>query len=529
MEIFAKPFQKMAISLSGGGYRATTFHLGALAYLNSLEYDDENLLKRVKVISTISGGTLTGVMYALYMAKGRTFEECYSKIHALLKEDKLLERAFNKLNNTKHWHDTNKTKDLINAFAEVYDEFFYEREHFDTLYDSDKSHLHDIIFGSTEFTDGIQFRFQENHDNGKFGNYYLNLPDEVAKRFRLADAAASSSCFPGGFEPMIMPKDYANNKNDEITKAWEEKKHQVTGIMDGGIIDNQGIEGVKLAEQRRETKTGGPYIGTYFISDVSGKTMAPFNVPKFELSEFWDFFSLSNINRIVGLILVGLIALMFFTSLPLWGTIVASSVVTLLVTWFILFYFIKNTFLSTLTEIIGKNNSPKLFDDFSVFTKTPVYILAYLIKIRALSVIKMVSDIFLRRIRSLQLTSLFSHSEWNYRIKTNNIYTLHKKEGLGKKMTDVIEAANHMGTTLWFSDQQRKDNTLDKLIACGQFTLCYNLTTYIERIKKKEDLWSSLTDKEKNDIEGLNKKCLADFEKFKIDPFWLVKKLNTRN
>lgn len=529
METFAKPFHKMAISLSGGGYRATTFHLGALAYLNSLEYDNENLLKRVKVISTISGGTLTGVMYALYMAKGRSFEACYSKIHELLKEDKLLERAFDKLNNTNHWHDSNKTKDLINAFAEVYDEFFYECEKFETLYDSDKSHLHDVIFGSTEFTDGIQFRFQENHDNGKFGNYYLNLPDEVAKKFRLADAAASSSCFPGGFEPMIMPNDYADKIDGEIPKAWEDKEYQVTGIMDGGIIDNQGIEGVKLAEKRRETRTGEPYVGTYIISDVSGKTMAPFEVPKFKLSQFLDFFCLRNINRLVGLLLVGLIALMFFTSLPLWGTIVASAVATLFAVWFIIFYFIKKSFLGALTGMIGKNNSPKLFDDFSVFTKTPVYILAYLIKIRALSVIKMVSDIFLRRIRSLQLNSLFSHSEWNYRIKTNNIYTLHEKEGLGKKMTDVIEAANHMGTTLWFSDQQRKDNTLDKLIACGQFTLCYNLTTYIERIKKKEELWNSLTDKEKNDIEDLNNKCLSDFEKFKDDPFWLVNQLNRGN
>ena len=251
MKSIAAPFKNMAISLSGGGYRATTFHLGALAYLNSLDYEEENLLKRVKIISTISGGTLTGVMYALYMAKGRTFEACYQKLHVLLKEDKLLERAFDKLNNTKHWHDSNKTKDLINAFAEVYDEYFYEQEHFEVLYDCDKSHLHDIVFGSTEFTTGIQFRFQENHDNGKFGNGHLNLPDEVAKKFRLADAAASSSCFPGGFEPMIMPQDYANGKNDEITQAWKDKKYQVTSIMDGGVIDNQGIEGRKIGRRKK--------------------------------------------------------------------------------------------------------------------------------------------------------------------------------------------------------------------------------------------------------------------------------------
>ena len=139
---------------------------------------------------------------------------------------------------------------------------------------------------------------------------------------------------------------------------------------------------------------------------------------------------------------------------------------------------------------------------------------------------KMVSDIFLRRIRSLQLTSLYSHSEWNYRIKTNNIYTLHEKEGLGKKMSEVVEAANHMGTTLWFSDEQRKDNMLDKLIACGQFTLCYNLTEHIKGIKKNEELWNSLSPADHTAIENLNNKCLADFDKFKADPFWLTKELS---
>ncbi len=50
---------KIGITLSGGGVRAAVFHLGVLSRLA-----DEHLLEKVKMISTVSGGTLlTGLLY----------------------------------------------------------------------------------------------------------------------------------------------------------------------------------------------------------------------------------------------------------------------------------------------------------------------------------------------------------------------------------------------------------------------------------------------------------------------------------
>ena len=119
--MFPVPFSQIAISLSGGGYRATTFHLGALSLLNSLDFGDKRLLKEVKVVSTISGGTLTGVMYAQMLAEGKSFEDCFDKLYFLLDEDKLVSRALHKLNYPKKWTNKHKTRDVINAFTEVYD------------------------------------------------------------------------------------------------------------------------------------------------------------------------------------------------------------------------------------------------------------------------------------------------------------------------------------------------------------------------------------------------------------------------
>ena len=120
------PFSNIALSLSGGGYRATTFHLGAMSLLNSLEYDNNTLLSRVTILSTISGGTLTGVMYAMKIAEGGTYYDCFTKLYQLLEEDKLVERALHNLNNPNKWTNKHKSRDVINAFAEVYNEYFYE-------------------------------------------------------------------------------------------------------------------------------------------------------------------------------------------------------------------------------------------------------------------------------------------------------------------------------------------------------------------------------------------------------------------
>lgn len=47
--------KKIGLALCGGGYRASAFHLGAMDKLNELD-----ILEKIDVISTISGGLITG-------------------------------------------------------------------------------------------------------------------------------------------------------------------------------------------------------------------------------------------------------------------------------------------------------------------------------------------------------------------------------------------------------------------------------------------------------------------------------------
>jgi predicted acylesterase/phospholipase RssA len=57
---------KLGLALAGGGFRASFFHLGVLRRLAELD-----VLRRVEVISTVSGGSIIGALYVLLLREKR--------------------------------------------------------------------------------------------------------------------------------------------------------------------------------------------------------------------------------------------------------------------------------------------------------------------------------------------------------------------------------------------------------------------------------------------------------------------------
>ncbi len=64
LQTVPKPDIGFGLALSGGGFRAAFFHLGVLAYLA-----EQDLLRRVEMISTVSGGSILGAAYYLKVQK----------------------------------------------------------------------------------------------------------------------------------------------------------------------------------------------------------------------------------------------------------------------------------------------------------------------------------------------------------------------------------------------------------------------------------------------------------------------------
>lgn len=61
--------KKIGLALSGGGYRAATYHIGTLRALHRL-----GILDHVDILSSVSGGSITAAYYALHRADYERFE-----------------------------------------------------------------------------------------------------------------------------------------------------------------------------------------------------------------------------------------------------------------------------------------------------------------------------------------------------------------------------------------------------------------------------------------------------------------------
>lgn len=256
--------------------------------------------------------------------------------------------------------------------------------------------------------------------------------------------------------------------------------------------------------------------------------MAPLEVPELEQSRFKNFFTFTSVNAIAFFVLAAAIVVLFLWESPPWDIVLVSSLSTLIVLWFIVFFTARRIFIREVSKTFAGGQLPEILKDFKVLMRIPIYILVYLVKLRGLSVIKMVMDVFLRRIRRLQLDALFAEVAWKGRVQTNNLYTLQGKHlnDVGAKIQRVVASANTMPTTLWFSEKDKKNHLLDDLIACGQFSLCYNLISYCKEIKEKtyegENIWENTPPEAREEIETLQAILEGFWDRFRQEPYWLL-------
>ena len=539
-------FENIAIAFSGGGYRASAFGLGVLSYLKQVEFKGNTLLEQVKGLSTVSGGTLLGATYACYAAKGARFESFYNDFYKVLDEDKLLGIALEKLDSDKLWKTSHKRRSLINAFALAYDELL-TNENIQYL-KKNKSHLEDICFNATDFSFGLAFRFQI---TGRFGNYRLyNEPlNQLADEMKISDAIASSSCFPTGFEPILMPDDYVSDHNSEVYKSIKSQpifKNGV-GIMDGGIIDNQGIGSIINAEVRR-VNDGKPY-GLIMVCDVGSYNMDAWVPSGIEMDRIgWSKSPKQLFNLLIEKLklswllwiplFISFILLMSgFMNMPSVGLFIGGGAMAMFALLAIgLRYFISKMeenslrFWSWMMGMVPKFMKGKL----RRFQNLKIRLIQRMIEERGTSSLIMINDIFLKQIRRLNYDLLYKDDSLKNRRITTLIYELTKgqyhkgdsdekemdiKEELINEPSDLIfkaaKIASEMETTLWFTDEDRAVSRLKNLVACGQFTACYNLLKYCMDLKKSEaNVDESLLDQM---IEIFQ----ADWNKFIKDPYYL--------
>jgi len=556
------PFRKIAIGLSGGGYRASAFHLGTLDYLNHIQYNGESILSHVETISTVSGGSITGVVFALHQAQGKSFAHTFSELHTTLSEVDLVAEALQKIDHKVDWKNPNKRKNLINAFSELYDQYFTKGATFSIFNQLREKNatLKEVIFNATEFNHGIGFRFQS---QGIFGNAKLRIAKTIASEIKLSDIIAASSCFPGAFEPIGFPEDFVHSEAKNI-KEYQQQKKETIALMDGGIYDNQGIESLLLSDSRGDRNQA--YYDLIIISDVSSPNIDQFefaqkktdNKPQTSLKEIilLNKKKLSFIPITLTLIIVVGALLSYFSMYQnSWLTGFSLSLLLFSIMLLLFYYAINEKVASLLNVVKSKSLGflPNFIKDRVLSWNIFNYKVERIEKLfldRKNSIEILIGSVFLKQIRRLQYNKLYTDEKYKYRRVSNLIHTLTSNDFKEKKnrntrvskysycpdqlkgeyqsvvkpaLRNVTEKAAQFGTTLWFTEKQEIPNTLNHLIISGQATVCFNLMIYIiELLEFSDDTLQT------HNLEKTLEQCLQDWMLINQNPDFFLEKKSTK-
>lgn len=512
------PLGTLALALSGGGYRAAAFHLGTLRFL-----DRARLLGDVGIISTVSGGTIAGMAWTVSLLDGRPFNEFYADFSAYLKRTNVIGEALDGLTANRE-AGSHSYASLIRAAADVYarDDLFGDRR-FGEVLGADGLQLTDAVFNSTEFHTGLDFRFRASDDPYVIlGNNNYRLKRAVAQHVRLADIVAASSCFPGGFEPLVFPQQFrwpAEYPLDAALNDLGTDFDRGLPLMDGGIYDNQG------AETLAETYAKSPDV-TLLISDVDTQDSDIYNVPPNPTRR--GFLTLNSVWRLAyGLFVLTLAAAAvlawhgyeaardggwrlqdYFLYLVPLG--LSLSVATALV-WL-------RARLSDVNELIEDQVTVNAWPSLRRLT---VVEFAQMLVLRGTSLLALTSSIFMKRVRGLIYDSIFRDVRFKGRRMSNLIYTLSDNHPKLYRDFPWLEPKPHlvtlsqqgcqMPTTLWFTS----DTQFNVLSCAGEATVCFALLRHIvlDRAGEYEQPGTPLHD--------LYERLRGEWTVFNRDALWL--------
>lgn len=530
--------EEVALSLSGGGFRAAMFHLGTLSYLNHLRLPDNRpFLEIVNTLSTISGGTITGLWYLMNYCKGKDTDESLKELYSLLTGCDLPAGLLDS-----YLRKGNRNPSVIKEMIQQYDKVFFHGETFGLIMTTlEKGHIHHFCAGGTDFSTGLAFRFQASRSTGNtnpeyrygiIGNNAHRVPRDVAAQIRLSEILAVSSCFPGGFEPVVYPDDFSFFKVG--THAPGKPRKERFNLMDGGIVDNQGIEPLLLASRQMsydhplaQGDKDYPCHDLVIISDVSSakvKTQTPLKVsPSFM---HWSFASIEKCLHIYMVITILLSIVLYMTGMTFPCGISAALFLVGLSGRYGLF---------RIEKAIGQAlqaHAPFPYN-WRRLKQLDLSKLIPIVQTRLASLLDLAQAVFMKPIRQMRYDSLYRNPRWKNRL-ISNIITELSGQGSWRWKVDFPEElapsdemkrnsdkACGMGTTLWFTESDKKDGVPEALFTAGQYTVCMNLLEYI--IKLEND--SSNTTPAHKLIMGCKAQLLNDWNEFQRNPQFLLHKV----
>lgn len=247
-DIGSKPQPGIALCLSGGGYRAMVFHLGALWRLN-----DAGFLPKLKRISSVSGGSITAGVLGLRWKKlnfqqgvaQNLFDQVIKPVQDLAGKTIDAEAIFGGLFLPGSIND---------KVIDAYNEYLFHGATLQDLPSDDEGPR--FVINATNVQSGALWRFSKPF----MADYLVGMvPNPTVD---LAVAVAASSAFPPVLSPAKLKLDPHAFKADPMCPLQKEPYTSDVVLSDGGVYDNLGLE------------TAWKQIQTVLVSDGGGKMQA---------------------------------------------------------------------------------------------------------------------------------------------------------------------------------------------------------------------------------------------------------------
>jgi predicted acylesterase/phospholipase RssA len=234
----------IALCFSGGGLRATLFHLGLIRALRQSTLNKEMALKSVREVYAVSGGSILAAHflanYPRYLGDDAEFEKV---------EKELLTFAARDLRNRvlRRWLFWMRVRNPRGQLLQREYHRFLEGKTVGECYAA-SADLPTFHFLSTSFSTGALCSFSrrcfEQVDRDSGNQTHTTAADGIP----LAFAVAASSAFPPMFPPMLLTPEMLGTGGTPPFN-WP------IALSDGGVFDNFGIDKYCLA-QRTSARPG---------------------------------------------------------------------------------------------------------------------------------------------------------------------------------------------------------------------------------------------------------------------------------
>jgi NTE family protein len=237
----------VALSLSGGGYRAMMFHVGALCRLNEI-----GLLSKLSRISSVSGGSITAGFLGILWDKLQ-FEAGRAANFGLFVEG-MRTMAGTTVDAGAVIGGILLPGSISDRVARAYDDVLFKGAKLRDLPDDTERKAPRFVINATNIKSAALWRFSRPY----MGDYRVGLVD--APDVKLSTAVAASSAFPPILSPLTLPifQPVRPTKGADLNRPTYTTE---AVLSDGGVYDNLGLETVKR-------------FSTLLVSDA-GQKIAP--------------------------------------------------------------------------------------------------------------------------------------------------------------------------------------------------------------------------------------------------------------